>query len=47
MMTKLVLFNFKNENTQANTQGTGKLIFYSFFLSFGTDSKKTTVLYIE
>lgn len=28
------------ENTQANTQGTGKLMFYSLFLSFGTDSTK-------
>lgn len=36
---KASIFLIEIENTQANTQGTGKLMFYSLFLSLGTDYK--------
>lgn len=37
---KVSTFLIQIENTQANTQGTGKLMFYSLFLSFDIDSTK-------
>ena len=37
---KVSTFLIHTENTQANTQGTGKLMFYSLFLSLGIDSTK-------
>lgn len=37
---KVSTFLIQIENTQANTQRTGKRMFYSSFLSFGIDSTK-------
>lgn len=37
---KVSTFLIQIKNTQASTQGTGKVMFYSLFLSFCTDSTK-------
>lgn len=37
---KVSIFLIQIENTQATTQGTGKLMFYSLSVSFGSDSTK-------
>lgn len=37
---KVSTFLIQIKNTQASTQGTGKVMFYSLFLSFGIASKK-------